>query len=357
LLRRLAGLTRRRMKILYGVQGTGNGHISRARKMAAHFHARGADVTYLVSGRERAQLFDMECFGDFEHRRGLTMIQRGGAVQYWRTLRQTRALRCIGDVRALDVGGYELVISDFEPITAWAARRAGKTCIGIGHQYAFARGIPQCGNTIASDLVMRWFAPVTVPVGLHWHHFDTDVLPPIIDTGLRREPNARPHILVYLPFERQRAVTALLQCFPRYRFLQYAPELSNGAAGNVGLRRTCLEGFRADLRGAQAVICNAGFELVSECLHMGIPALVKAVSGQMEQRSNALALRRLGWGSVMRELGETDLRRWLDGVRAHATVRYPDVAAALVDWILAGDWRTTAALRDSLWSRTTATAN
>jgi UDP:flavonoid glycosyltransferase YjiC (YdhE family) len=105
------------------------------------------------------------------------------------------------------------------------------------------------------------------------------------------------------------------------------------------------------------VICNAGFELVSECLHMGIPALVKAVSGQKEQRSNALALQRLGWGSAMRELGETDLRRWLDGVRAPAPVRYTDVAAALVDWIMAGDWRTTAALRDSLWSCTTATAN
>jgi spore coat polysaccharide biosynthesis predicted glycosyltransferase SpsG len=34
------------MKILHGVQGTGNGHISRSRKMAAHLRARGAEVTY-----------------------------------------------------------------------------------------------------------------------------------------------------------------------------------------------------------------------------------------------------------------------------------------------------------------------
>src|SRR5882757_9413834 len=110
------------MKILFGVQGTGNGHISRARKMAAHFAARGTDVTYLFSGRERAALFDMEIFGNFEHRDGVTLAQRNGELLYWSTYHEWRKLRFLRDVFALDVGGYDLVISDFEPLTAWAAR-------------------------------------------------------------------------------------------------------------------------------------------------------------------------------------------------------------------------------------------
>jgi UDP:flavonoid glycosyltransferase YjiC (YdhE family) len=39
------------MKILYGVQGTGNGHITRARAMAAEMHAAGVEVDFVFSGR------------------------------------------------------------------------------------------------------------------------------------------------------------------------------------------------------------------------------------------------------------------------------------------------------------------
>lgn len=336
------------MKILYGVQGTGNGHISRARKMAAHFGARSADVTWLFSGRERDHFFDMQCFGAWQHRTGLTMVQRNGAVLYGPTLRGTHARRFIRDVRELEVRHYDLVISDFEPVSAWAARRAKKTCIGIGHQYAFRHPIPQRGGNPISDLVMNWFAPVDIPIGLHWHHFNADILPPIIDTTLT-PADSRRHILVYLPFERQDRVTDLLRRFKEHRFAQYAPDLADAEIDNVKLRRTNLHGFRNDLRCAEAVICNAGFELVSECLHMGIPTLVKPVRGQMEQLSNALALERLGWGSALTRLDEAALRRWLEGERRRATIRYPDVAAHLVDWVLQGAWNDPSPLRNNLW--------
>ncbi len=39
------------MKILYGIQGTGNGHITRARVMASCFKELGIDVDYVFSGR------------------------------------------------------------------------------------------------------------------------------------------------------------------------------------------------------------------------------------------------------------------------------------------------------------------
>mgnify|MGYP000683759836 CR=1 FL=1 len=53
------------MKILYGIQATGNGHISRSRVMAKYFAQAGIEVTYLISGREQSELFDMEIFGDY----------------------------------------------------------------------------------------------------------------------------------------------------------------------------------------------------------------------------------------------------------------------------------------------------
>lgn len=48
------------MKILYGVQGTGNGHIARARAMANAFAAQHCQVDFLFSGRDPKRYFSME---------------------------------------------------------------------------------------------------------------------------------------------------------------------------------------------------------------------------------------------------------------------------------------------------------
>ena len=45
------------MKILYGVQGTGNGHVTRARIMAKAFAAKGVEVDWVFSGRPREDFF------------------------------------------------------------------------------------------------------------------------------------------------------------------------------------------------------------------------------------------------------------------------------------------------------------
>ena len=73
------------MKILYGVQGTGNGHIARARAMALALKERNADVDFLFSGREKSKYFSMEAFGDYTTRRGLTFITEQGKVDYFKT--------------------------------------------------------------------------------------------------------------------------------------------------------------------------------------------------------------------------------------------------------------------------------
>ena len=42
------------MKILFGVQGTGNGHISRSRELVRKLKADGHDVDVIISGRNRS---------------------------------------------------------------------------------------------------------------------------------------------------------------------------------------------------------------------------------------------------------------------------------------------------------------
>jgi len=97
------------------------------------------------------------------------------------------------------------------------------------------------------------------------------------------------------------------------------------------------------------VICGAGFELPSECIQFGKKLLVKPVKNQMEQASNAAALVQLGLGESMQTFDAETIKRWLEKPPAARHGNYPDVAKALVDWILAGEWQDYSTMQKQLW--------
>ncbi|WP_278370146.1 glycosyltransferase family protein, partial [Pseudoalteromonas lipolytica] len=113
------------MRILYGIQGTGNGHITRARVMATTFNALGVDVDYVFSGRREHDYFDMDEFANYRAFRGLSFTSKSGQVDSLKTLKNARPLQLIKDIKSLDLRHYDLVFNDFEPITAWAAKQQG----------------------------------------------------------------------------------------------------------------------------------------------------------------------------------------------------------------------------------------
>jgi uncharacterized protein (TIGR00661 family) len=347
------------MKLLYGVQGTGNGHISRARMMAMHFAEKNIDVQFLFSGRAPEQYFDMDVFGDYQLRAGLSFATDKGSISAIKTLAQVKPFTFIRDVRALDLSHYDAVVTDFEPVTAWAGRLQKKPVIGVGHQYAFGYpDVPQSGVDLRNRLIMKFFAPAQYRLGLHWDHFNANIAPPIINPDEIRQPcTTPPHIVVYLPFEDQEQVSEALATFPQQKFIQYAPQLKREERGNVLRQATSLHSFKHDLCHAKGVICNAGFELISECLHMGIPALAKPVAGQSEQLGNAAALQQLGVATVMHDFSSTNIEKWLTDIPAQQPCHYPDVAAAICDWLLRGEWHDSAKLVSDLWEQTGRPAN
>ena len=324
------------MNILYGVQATGQGHISRARALAEAFRRHDINVTWLLSGRPRDQLFDMAIFGDYEHRQGLTFVTEAGRLRYRKTAIGNNLLQFTRDVAALDLSCFDLVVTDYEPITAWAGRRQRRKVIGIGHQYAFGPKTPKAGDSIIQQTIMQRFAPVTRPVGLHWAAFDSNVLPPILDLPALTSKPSDDVILVYLPFEDQTRISQWLQSFPEHQFVQYANGISDEDRGNVGRRKANIKGFKADLARCKGVICNSGFELISECLQWHKPVLTRPLKGQMEQLSNAAALESLGYASVMDQLDEGHTRAWLDRPREAPNVHFNDVASRLAQWLTDG---------------------
>jgi uncharacterized protein (TIGR00661 family) len=339
------------LRILYGVQGTGNGHISRSREIIHYLKADGHRVDVVITGRDPALLWDMDVFEPFVTMEGLTFSTRRGRLQYLKTARRLNLLRFFADIQSYDARGVDVVITDFEPVTARIARRHHLPCIGIGHQYAFRYKIPIAGFDPAAVYVIRNFAPAQHSLGLHWHHFNQPILPPVIPMHLPVEsPALANKILVYLPFEEIEDIRQLLVPFETYSFSIYHQLPAARDEGHLHLRTFSRQGFLKDLAESGGVITNAGFELASEALHLGKKILVKPLARQMEQLSNAKALAELKLGVVMQRLDPVAVKGFLSS-RPVPAVQYPNVARMIADWVGAGDWRDVEGLSRRAWSQ------
>ena len=338
------------MKIFYGVQGTGNGHIARAREMANSLKEKGVQVDFLFSGREESKYFSMDDFGDYQTRRGLTFISKNGKVDYRDTATKNNIFRFFKDIEQLDLSGYDLVLNDFEPVSAWSARRQGKTSISISHQNAFRYQVPLKGASWLDKVIMHKFAPAEHYIGLHWYHFDQPILPPIIHKGELVTQSCN-FFLVYLPFEDLSNTLRVLHGIPDQRFICYHPDVThNHELINVEVRSLSHVYFQTHLRQCRGVIANGGFELPSEALALGKKLLLKPLNGQFEQMSNVATLECLGLASMMKRVDLVAIREWISEEPAEKVV-YPDVAQEIANWLLQGDWGNTKELHSSLWQQ------
>ena len=337
------------MRIFYGVQGTGNGHITRARVMAKELFKAGIEVDFQFTGRQFDKYFDMEVFSNYRLKHGLTFYAKKGEVSYVKTLVTSKPVSFIKDVINLDLKSYDAVICDFEPVTAWAAKAHGVPVVGIGHQYAFKHKIPKQGADPIAETIMKLFAPVTRGVGLHWHHFGQPILPPIIEIHDQPDKIQKNKVIVYLPFEDTHIVITHLLPFKNHEFHVYTPDAVETHCDHVICKPLSRKGFQDDLKDSAGVISNAGFELLSESMQMGKKILVKPLHSQMEQISNAAALRQLGYGHTMNDLDTNEIGHWLHDSNA-VKVNFPNTAKILVDWLQNGMPEMDKDMIENIWS-------
>lgn len=339
------------LRILYGVQATGQGHITRARSLGPALIEKGAQVDFLFSGRSKEKLFAMEPFGDFKVKRGLTFHFNDGRVSPYQTFINNNILELINDIKEVDLSCYDLVLTDYEPITAWVAKLRKKPSIGIGHQYAFYHDIPMTGFTKLTLAAMRYFAPAKTSLGNHWDHFGHQIIPPMVPLPDISKGTIPKKIVVYLYFEDQKKLANILKNFSDFQFYIYSPDTKN-PSHDLNLHFLPVsEKFKDDVENCEGVICGAGFELPTEVIHLGKKLLVKAMKSQPEQASNSLAIKQLGLGRVMEILSEDIIANWLISSR-NVQIQFPDTAQYVAEWILKGDWSNTESLVRELWEKT-----
>jgi len=167
------------MRILYGVQATGNGHLSRAIEFYP-IMCKYADVDVLVSGIQG----DLELNFPVKYtHHGLSFIfGKTGKINYWKTARTLKPIRFIIDVFRLNLKDYDLIVSDFEPIATWAAGRVDVERVGLSHQASFlsAKTPRPTKKGFFGELLFRKFAPVDRYVGLHYQSYDDNIYTPVV---------------------------------------------------------------------------------------------------------------------------------------------------------------------------------
>ena len=121
------------MKILYAVQATGNGHISRAIQLYPFLKTYG-DVEFFISGSNAALKIDLPIIG---RSRGISLFYKSrGGLDYKKIIKNF-SLKILLDAYNLPVEKYDLVINDFDFVTSLACRLKLKKSIQFGHQASF----------------------------------------------------------------------------------------------------------------------------------------------------------------------------------------------------------------------------
>ena len=98
------------MKILYGVQGTGHGHISRARVILPRLREI-AQVDVLISGYN----FKLHLDGEITYKaRGISLAyDRKGSVDVLETALHIQPVKLFQDIQSLPIEDYDFVVNDY----------------------------------------------------------------------------------------------------------------------------------------------------------------------------------------------------------------------------------------------------
>ena len=324
------------MKILYAFQGTGNGHAARARALIPEL-AKHATVDIATSGMNSELDVGAPILLRYS---GVTYHSNGrGAISPWRTLKNLHLRRAFKDFYLAPVEHYDLVVNDFEPITAYAAKRAGVPAVGVSHQAAFLScetPRPPRKDYFA-EAIFRHYAPTKYRIGFHFERYDSFILPPILRHEVRHEPRSNlGHLTVYLPgFDDLYLVPLLQQLAPKKVHLFSRAARMPFTSENVSVEAISNDSFIRSLLSCDAFLAGAGFEGPAEALHLGKKLLVVPLGGQYEQRCNAAALARFGVPvlSTINASNVEFLREWAF-VGKPVEMCFPDVLPEVIERII-----------------------
>ena len=324
------------MKILYAIQGTGNGHLSRSRDIIPDLQNIGK-VDILISGTQA----DITLPYPVKYQmKGLGFVfGKKGGVDLWQTFRQNNISRVIKEVNQVPVEEYDIIINDFEPVSAWACYLKRKPCIALSHQCAVLSSkapLPRHRDRLGK-FILKHYAPATAKYGFHFMRFNENIYTPVIRKQVRELfVSNKGHYTVYLPAYSDKKIISVLSRFNDINwevFSKHNKKLYD--CKNILIRPIQNEAFLESMASSAGILCGAGFETPSEALFLKKKLLVVPMENQYEQHCNAAALQMMGV-TVLKNLKKkqfTEIQNWLKEDMV-VDVNYPDNTQEIIQTLI-----------------------
>lgn len=303
------------MKIFYAIQATGNGHIARAMELMPYLQQYGK-VDVFLSGNNSNLNFDLPV--KYKSLGVSLFYGNCGGLDYWKMLKALKPFRIWNEAKQLPVEKYDVVINDFESITALACRLKNVPSVGFGHQASFQSvntPRPQRKN-IAGEIVLKKYAAADAYVGLHFEQYDNFIFSPVIKGDiLNAAPIDKGHITVYLSHYADETVAKALKKIKEIKFEVFSKRVKEITVdGNITFIPVSNKAFNESMIHCNGIITGAGFETPAEALYLEKKLLCLPIKGQYEQLCNAAALEKFNV-PIVASIGDTfdkQITSWLN---------------------------------------------
>jgi uncharacterized protein (TIGR00661 family) len=333
-------------KIIYGVAGEGFGHSSRSHLIGQRLIDAGHDVMFV--GSQKSLVYLKQYFGPrVREIFGLSFAYENGKVDPLETFKQN--LRKLPDAnqqndelfkKYFEPFAPDLVISDFEPFSAWWAWRNNVPFLSIDHEHMLtlcklehkaknwfsrmtASVVTECYYVGAVSYIVINFFKVPLRIS------SAVLAPPIVRPDVTTlKPRTDEHILLYSTTGNGiEELTELLAGFRKQKFIVYGFDLDKSQA-NCTFKKRSTDAFLADLASARGIIASAGFSLISECLYLRKPMCLLPLAGQYEQIINAHYIEKLQLGVCSDKLDAPTISRFIEKTSSpmsnHPDILWPD---------------------------------
>lgn len=324
------------MKILYAIQGTGNGHVSRARDIIPVLQ-KNHQVDILISGSQTDVELPFPVKYKY-HGLGFVFGKKGG-VDIFESLKRSNLRVFLSEINCLPVQTYDLVINDFEPVSSWACYQKNKKCISLSHQAAVLnKNVPKPKHTDRiGKAILKKYAPTNAQYGFHFKAYDTNIFTPVIRLQIREQPvENKGHYTVYLPAYEDRRILKVLREISSVEWQVFSKHNKEAfKENNVTIEPISNEAFIKSMASAAGVLCGAGFETPAEALFMNKKLMVIPMKGQYEQQCNAAALKDMDVPVIKSlKLKHADkIKNWIETDK-RIQVNYPDNTELIINKIL-----------------------
>lgn len=322
------------MNILYAIQGTGNGHLSRAIDIIPELKKYG-NLDLFVSGAQAEVVLP---YPVKYKSKGLSFFfGKAGGINFVKTFQKNSSLEIIKEINSFPVENYDLIVNDFEPISAWAARKKDVNCVSLSHQAALLSKKsprPKIVDPFGEWLIKN-YAPVKKYVGFHFEAYDKNIFTPVIRGAIREaKVTDDGHYTVYLPaYDDRKLVELFLRISTKVRWHIFSKHTKSPYhVERISVYPISGQDFVESVVSSTGVLCGAGFETPAEVLQLNKKLLVVPMKSQYEQHCNAAALKKLGV-PVVKKVKKKHLKKiqkWLDSDK-RLDMSFPDIAGIAVE--------------------------